>query len=125
MTLADRLKEARKSARLTQKGVAARTPFTDTTISNWENGVSRPDVDSLAILCRLYKVNPNDILEWTYESISIDEEPLYSAEIDSIVNELHANPELRTLLDASAKLDKESLEEVTALVRKIKGTEAE
>jgi transcriptional regulator with XRE-family HTH domain len=54
---------------------------------------------------------------------SSDTAPLYSAEIDPLVNELHANPELRVLLDASYKLDKEAIETITKLARQIQGTD--
>ena len=56
----DKLKEARNNAGLSQKKVSDITGFSNTSISNWEKGVSRPDVDSFGTLCALYDVNPND-----------------------------------------------------------------
>lgn len=73
MSISEKLKEARKCANLTQDDVERRTSINKKTISNWENGVSRPDVDSLSVLCRLYGVNPNVIFEWTNESSQNDE----------------------------------------------------
>lgn len=71
MSLSDKLKSARKNKGLTQDDVAKALQIKNTTISNWENGVSRPDVDSLSSLCSLYGVYPNDILEWDYEPHTI------------------------------------------------------
>ena len=64
MSISEKLKEARKNASLTQDDVERKTSINKKTISNWENGVSRPDVDSLSVLCKLYGVNPNTIFEW-------------------------------------------------------------
>jgi len=73
MNIGKELKKARKSANLTQKQVAEKTGIKNTTISNWENGISRPDVDTVAILCKLYNVNPNTIYGWPEGT---DDEPV-------------------------------------------------
>lgn len=67
MSLNDRLKEARKNSGMTQKDVEDKTNIKANTISNWEQGISEPDVDKLKILCSLYHREPNYFFEW-YES---------------------------------------------------------
>lgn len=90
MSLNDELKMARKAKGLTQDDVAKALGAKNTTISNWENGVSRPDVDSLSALCKLYGVTPNDILEYDYEPETIaahhDGEDWTEEELEEIEN---------------------------------------
>lgn len=56
-----RLKEARKSAGLTQKEVAAVVGVNQNTYSYWENGKTKIDSESLAKLSELFGV-PTDFL---------------------------------------------------------------
>jgi transcriptional regulator with XRE-family HTH domain len=70
-----------------------------------------PSVETMRALAR--------VLGCTIDAFSDNPPPLYSEEIDPLVNELHANPELRTLLDATSSLDKEAIEEITAIARRI------
>ena len=88
MSLNDELKNARKAKGMTQNDAAKATGIKSTTISNWENGVSRPDVDSLVILCKVYEVTPNDLLEYYYEPETIaahhDAEDWTEAELEEI-----------------------------------------
>jgi transcriptional regulator with XRE-family HTH domain len=66
MGLIEKLKEARRRTGMRQEDVERETEgkIKAKTISNWENGVSRPDVDSIAVLCKLYKIEPNELFEW-------------------------------------------------------------
>lgn len=76
MGVNDKLKQARKNAKMTQKYVEDKTGIKVTTLSNWENGVSSPDVEKIKILCSLYDVKPNEIFEWGSQLLvkeSIDE----------------------------------------------------
>ena len=57
-----RLKEARKSAGLTQKEVAAVVGVNQNTYSYWENGKTKIDSDSLAKLSELFGVTTNFLL---------------------------------------------------------------
>jgi transcriptional regulator with XRE-family HTH domain len=64
MTLTNQLKQARECASMTQNDVFQMTGIKTTTLSNWENGISRPDVENLALLCHLYHISPNVMLEY-------------------------------------------------------------
>lgn len=57
-----RLKEARKSAGLTQKEVAAVVGVNQNTYSYWENGKTRIDSESLAKLSKLFSVTTDYLL---------------------------------------------------------------
>lgn len=88
MSLNEELKKARKAKGMTQSEAAIALGTKNTTISNWESGVSRPDVDTLVLLCRLYEVTPNELLEYYYEPETIaahhDEEEWTDAELAEI-----------------------------------------
>ena len=47
----NKLKKARISAKLKQSDLAKILDTTNTTISNWENNVSKPDVDTIEYIC--------------------------------------------------------------------------
>lgn len=66
---------ARKAAGLTQKQLANKLNVSNNAISNWEKGVSRPDIDQLAKICEILNVSPNDLLSAKLETVvSIDEQ---------------------------------------------------
>jgi transcriptional regulator with XRE-family HTH domain len=58
----DNLRKARKHKDLTQKQLAKLLNVSDNAVSNWENGVSRPDIDQLALICTILSVSPNDLI---------------------------------------------------------------
>lgn len=57
--LGDRIRDARKAAGLTQRQLAEKIKVSNTSISNWEKGVSRPDPDTIQYLCWALNVQPN------------------------------------------------------------------
>lgn len=64
--LIDKLKEGRKQKGLKQSDVYKMTGIKPNTISNYENGVSEPDIDTYIMLCDLYDLNYSNILETAY-----------------------------------------------------------
>ena|SRR5665647_383471 len=119
MGVNEQLKSARKKAHLTQEDVEIKTGINKKTISNWENGVSRPDVDSLAILCKLYKVNPNSIFDWNN---SEDNKNYYlNDETARIAQEIFDNPDLKILFDATRKTKPEDLKLISDMVKRMSG----
>ena len=55
----DKIREARKAAGLTQRQLADKINVTNTSISNWEKNLSRPDPDTIQNLCWALNVQPN------------------------------------------------------------------
>ena len=55
------IRNARKSLGLTQRQLAEKIGVANTSISNWEKGLSRPDADLIQELCRVLQLQPNDI----------------------------------------------------------------
>lgn len=62
----EKLKEGRLISNLKQSEVAQKIGVKANTLSNYENGVSEPDIDTFCALCDIYKLDPSDILGEAY-----------------------------------------------------------
>lgn len=123
MGLNDKLKEARKKTGMTQDDVEHKTGINKKTISNWENGVSRPDVDSISLLCKIYGIDPNDLFEW--DSVKERQQDGYylDPEAAEIAQEIYEDKDLKMLFDASRKVSKNDIQLVIDMVKRLKGDE--
>ena len=68
MSLGENIKNARIKKGLSQQKLAElisdeKITFGNTAISNWENGINRPDADILANICRVLEVSPSELLD--------------------------------------------------------------
>lgn len=63
MTFGEKLKLARTEAGLKQAELAKQLNTTGNTISNWENNVSKPDLDTLSYICGILHVNASFFLQ--------------------------------------------------------------
>lgn len=63
MTFGEKLKIARTEAGLKQAELAKQLNTTGNTISNWENNVSKPDLDTLSYICGILHVNASYFLQ--------------------------------------------------------------
>ena len=57
-----RLKNSREKSNLSQIQVSKLTGINNKTLSNYENGVSYPDPDTITLLAKLYKVSADYLL---------------------------------------------------------------
>ena len=57
--LGDRIKEARKAKKLTQKELADIIGVRNSSISDWENNLHSPNVEQVKQLCEALNVDPN------------------------------------------------------------------
>lgn len=55
----DKIRDARKAAGLTQRQLADKINVSNTSVSNWEKNLSRPDPDTIQNLCWALEVQPN------------------------------------------------------------------
>ena len=58
-----RIRLYRKQSGLTQEQLASKINVTKSRVSNWEQGINRPDADILADICRALNVSPSDLLD--------------------------------------------------------------
>lgn len=56
----EKIRRARKAAGLTQRQLALRLGVANTSVSNWEKDLSRPDADLIQELCAVLGMQPND-----------------------------------------------------------------
>ena len=56
----EKIRRARKTAGLTQRQLADRLGVANTSVSNWEKDLSRPDADLIQELCAILGMQPND-----------------------------------------------------------------
>ena len=93
-----RLKEARKSAGLTQKEVATVVGVNQNTYSYWENGKTKIDSESLAKLSELFGVTTDFLLD----------KALCKTTIDSVNDKPAVRSDEEKLLGVYNSLDQES-----------------
>ena len=55
----EKIRAARKAAGMTQKQLAQRLGVSNTSVSNWEKDLSRPDADMIQLLCGILGLSPN------------------------------------------------------------------
>lgn len=60
------LKSSRQSKGLKQSDVAKQIGVKGNTLSNYENGVSEPDIDTFCALCDIYELDPAEVLGEAY-----------------------------------------------------------
>lgn len=64
--LVSQLKKGRLNKSLKQSDVAEKTGIKNTTLSNYENGVTEPDMDTFLALCELYELDFVSLMEEAY-----------------------------------------------------------
>lgn len=69
----EKIREARKAAGLTQRQLAEKICVSNTSVSNWEKDLSRPDPDTIQNLCWALDVQPNYF--WGSESATPSDIP--------------------------------------------------
>ncbi len=81
----EKLKEGRANAKLKQSEVAEKIGIKGNTLSNYENGVSEPDIDTFCALCDIYNIDPSSILNEAYGlNVQGDEFKIKPSEIEHI-----------------------------------------
>lgn len=126
MTITD-IKEIIKNRRLvlglTLKDVAAAVGVSEGTVSRWEAGnITNMKRNRIASLAKVLQIPPSVIMGW-------EEEPTESQgyyinpETAALAQEIHDNPELRILMDASRDLSPEDVKFVAEMVQRMKKKE--
>lgn len=110
--IAAKLKAARENIGLKQEEVADYLNVTPQKVSSFETGRTRVDIDTLAKLCDLYKIDVNYI---------IGLEKSDSDELTEYLNELHKRPEMKMLFKVAKKATKEDVEKAVKIIEMFKG----
>lgn len=61
--IGNRIRKYREIRGLNQKDLAQLIGVSNSRVSNWEQGINRPDADILADICRALNVSPSELLD--------------------------------------------------------------
>ena len=86
--LPQRLKAARKAAKITQDQLVTLAEFSPVALSKFERGVNSPSFSNLVAICHALNVSPNFLTGWD-EQPSSDQSTLRQELINQLV--VHAN----------------------------------
>ncbi len=105
-----RLKELREKRNITQLEFSRAMGVAASTAGMWEQGRREPDSETLKSIARYFNVSldylmGNDIPGYYHDP-----------EVARIAKEMHDNPDIKVLFDASRGLKKESIEEVRKFI---------
>lgn len=64
MNLSEQIKKFRKEKNMKQEELAKKLGKSKSVISNWEKGINKPDADTIAELCKILKITPNQLFDW-------------------------------------------------------------
>lgn len=99
--LADTLKELRKKNYLNQTAFANKIGVTQSAVSQWENGLTRPNFDQLKSISAAFNISVDDLLS--------GEEPIEPVPQES--------PEITIVSGMMAKMTKQQQDQVVAVIR--------
>ena len=71
--IGSRIRKYRDLRGLSQKQLAEMIGVSNSRVSNWEQGINRPDANILAAICNVLDVSPSDMLDIRTSSDNITE----------------------------------------------------
>lgn len=78
--IGERIKNIREQRKISQKELAKKIGVSNSRLSNWELGINRPDVDSLALICKALGISADILLD-----INTDELNKYTPSEQSLI----------------------------------------
>ena len=100
--LGGRIRKFREARKLSQKELAQMIGVSNSRVSNWEQGINRPDADTIVILCKALTVSPSELL-----NVHLCDDELSSQE-RKVLQAYRAKPELRQAVDILLGVDNQS-----------------
>ncbi|WP_319403177.1 helix-turn-helix transcriptional regulator [uncultured Anaeromusa sp.] len=118
MAFNERIKTLRLEKNLTQDELAKATGLSRSAIGMYESGSREPNFETLEVLADFFNVDMNYLLGRS----EIPNRPTYylDPEVAELADQLHKNPGMRILFDASKKLTKEDIQFVMDMVSRMK-----
>lgn len=99
---------------MSQRELAKKLNVAQNTVSNWENGIREPDLNTMRMLA--------DLLDTTIDHLLGRETEMYQADedLDEILEALHKRPEMKTLFSISKKATREDIETAMKIIEALK-----
>lgn len=126
MNFAERLKELRKSKKLSQGDIANVLGVTRQAVSQYETGVRKPDYEMMEVLADYFNVDMDYLLGRTDKTTTLavptsGQEPEYylDDETREMLQFLDENPKHKKILSSSRKLKPEDLEIIEAMIERM------
>lgn len=118
MSMAERIKELRLAAGLTQEELGEKIGLQKSAIAKYENGrVENIKRSTIQALADLFGVKPSYILGFDEDE---EAQPYYlDPGAAEMAQALYERPEMRVLFDASKNASKEDIEQVASLLEKL------
>lgn len=91
--IGSRIRKYRKLRGMTQEQLADKINVTKSRVSNWEQGINRPDADILADICKTLNVSPSELLD-----VHLTDDVLSEHE-KLVINAYRSKPELAGAVD--------------------------
>ena len=98
--IGNRIRKYREESGISQKELASRINVSNSRISNWEQGLNRPDADVLADICRALNISPSELL-----NVHLCGEELSSQE-RKVIQAYRDNPDLQQAVNILLGLEK-------------------
>lgn len=118
MTFGEKIRNARKQKKLTQKQLAELIGAAHNSVSDWENNKNKPDPDTIELICGTLDIAPNYLLGKAEDSISPFDKQLLS---DFHSLDAQGQETVRYILDN----EKKRCEKIVELGSRIKELETE
>lgn len=99
-----KIRQYRKDRGLTQGELAEKINVTKSRISNWEQGINRPDADIIGNICRVLNVSPSDLLD-----VHLSDEELTAHE-KKVIYAYRAKEDLQQAVDILLGVDENTAE---------------
>ncbi len=122
MEIKDIIKIHRVKCNLTQKELGEMVGVSEATVCRWESGaIASLKQNKIKALAKALNISEAELIP----GAKVDDVPGYYTDGDTAIlaQQLHDDPNLRVLMDASRKLKPEELQAVIALVKTMKGIE--
>ncbi len=97
--LGARIRKYREERKLSQKELTALIGVSNSRVSNWEQGINRPDADILADICRALNVSPSELL-----NVHLSDDELSSQE-RKVLRAYRKKPELQQAVNILLGID--------------------
>lgn len=110
--LGSNIKKYRELKGLTQKQLAEAVGKTKNVISNWENGLNKPDADTIEVLLYILEVDANTLLSW-------DNPEQIKNDAADLANKILTNEKIAKMLPKLENMDEDDLALVINLIDKL------
>ena len=88
-----RIRKYREARGISQVQLAEKLGIGNSRVSNWEQGINRPDADILAEICRALEVSPSELLD-----VHLSTDELVEKE-KKVIKAYRSKPELQQAVD--------------------------